>query len=102
MDAKITLTTEQCNIIKSILDESLNPSDKVFIFGSRTTGKAKPYSDIDLAIDLHKQTILSLDILSELEDKFEDSALPYKVDIVDLNNVSDNFKNAISHQAILI
>jgi len=57
---------------------------QVHIFGSRAKGNFHSGSDIDLAIindGLNPQTILSL------TSDFEESSLPYKVDLVDFNTI---------------
>lgn len=80
-------------IIKNILKE-LIPTAKVYVFGSRAKDSAKKYSDLDLAIDLN-QGKLDLSIMAKLCSVFEQTTIPYKIDIVDLNNISSEFKNNI-------
>lgn len=80
-------------IIKNILKE-LIPTAKVYVFGSRAKGSAKKYSDLDLAIDLN-QDKLDLSIMAKLCSAFAQTTIPYKIDIVDLNNISSEFKNNI-------
>jgi predicted nucleotidyltransferase len=62
-----------------------SPVKRVFIFGSRATGKFKAGSDIDLAImdeGVDEKT------LSELLSEFEESTLPYRVDLVDYTKLT--------------
>jgi predicted nucleotidyltransferase len=54
----------------------------VHIFGSRAKGISKPGSDIDLAI-MNKE--INSNTLLKLKNDFEESSLPYKVDLVDFN-----------------
>ena len=66
----------------------------VYFYGSRTQGKSVNYSDVDIALDYQGKTVpetVKLNLLS----LFENSILPYNVDIVDLNSVSPVFKAAI-------
>lgn len=70
------------------------PNAKYFIFGSRSKGNYQKYSDIDIAIDLNNEK-LKADILAKIITSFQDSTLPYKVDIIDLNSIDENFKNII-------
>jgi predicted nucleotidyltransferase len=56
---------------------------------------AREYSDLDLAVDNNGSTIPPKVILRLMLD-FENSLLPYKVDIVDLNNISTEFKSIIA------
>lgn len=72
---------------------------RLYMFGSRVKGTAKPYSDIDLAIDSKE---LTSNIKSALEFDFENSLLPYKVDIIDLNNISSEFKAVIENNLVRV
>ncbi len=77
--------------IKEIIFRFLDPKKyQVFIFGSRATNKAKKYSDYDIGIFGKKP--IPWHILAEIEEMFEESDLPYKVDIVDFSLVSPDFK----------
>jgi len=77
--------------IKEIIFRFLNPKEyQVFIFGSRATGKAKKYSDYDVGIWGKKRVPSHIMVL--IEEAFEESDLPYKVDIVDFSLVSSKFK----------
>ena len=69
------------------------PNVEIFIFGSRTQGKALEYSDVDIALKDDEK--ISIDAILKLRVKFENSTFPYKVDIVDLNNLKDEFKKII-------
>ncbi len=89
----IDLNPDQFELVKNILKTTLPHIAKVWVFGSRATGKAKPFSDLDLAIDAGQK--LSQSDYSDLSEAFENSVLPYKVDLVDMHNVSELFKNII-------
>jgi uncharacterized protein len=65
---------------------------EVHVFGSRATGNYKPGSDIDLAI---VNTGISDRILQHLKAEFDDSSLPYRVDIVNLHET--NHPGLIEH-----
>jgi predicted nucleotidyltransferase len=52
--------------------------ETVHIFGSRAKDNFKPASDIDLAI---MNNGVSLKIISKIKSDFEESSLPYKVDL---------------------
>lgn len=62
---------------------------QVFLFGSRASGKAKKWSDYDIGIK--GQQKLSYSTLSKIESNLEESDIPYQVDIIDLNRVSEKF-----------
>lgn len=98
MTANIDLSAEHLNIIKNILAAHLNKNSHVWIFGSRATGTAKKFSDIDLLIDTG--TPISLALLTQLSVSFDESRLPYKVDIADLHAITDVFKENIKSQLV--
>jgi predicted nucleotidyltransferase len=64
------------------------------VYGSRANGTAWKYSDVDLAL-LNSKGKIPISTISKLSLDFEESLLPYKVDIIDLHTVSDAFKKAI-------
>lgn len=87
---KPTLKNEE-KTIKDIVHKFINPNEyKIFIFGSRATGKAKKFSDYDIGIIGEKP--VEWKVLSLADEAFEESDLPFKVDIVDFSLVSDKFQ----------
>ena len=63
------------------------PDVEIFIYGSRTQGKAKKYSDVDIAL----KGDIPFDDLLKIRALFEDSTFPYKVDVVDLSSLKPDF-----------
>lgn len=61
----------------------------VTVFGSRAGGRVKPFSDLDLVLEGPAR--LSLSLLGTLADAFDESLLPFKVDLVDRLSVSESF-----------
>lgn len=89
------------NNIKNITFKFLDPNDyKVFIFGSRALGINRKFSDIDLGII--SKTELPTNLKFNLEEAFDDSDLPYKVDIVDFSKVAENFKEVAMKKVIYL
>ncbi|MBF0491209.1 MAG: nucleotidyltransferase domain-containing protein [Deltaproteobacteria bacterium] len=82
-----TLKTIQ-NILKTRL-----PQAEVRAFGSRVMGTAKPYSDLDLVI-LDSQK-LGLNTLATLKEAFQESNIPIRVDVLDWNAISPEFREVI-------
>ena len=78
-------------IITSITN--IIPNAEIFIYGSRVKGKALKYSDVDIAIKCCEE--VPFDTMLKLKAFFHDSTFPYMVDIIDLNNISENFKTRI-------
>lgn len=86
-------------IIRNILRAHV-PDCAVWAFGSRATGRAKPYSDLDLAISGKKP--LGIDLAAQLAEAFAESDLPYKVDIVDWTTASEAFKKVIERDRVVV
>ena len=91
----IDVTNEQLLIIKGILSKHINDTG-VRVFGSRITGKAKKYSDLDLVV--FGKTVIDPGIIAKIKEDFEESDLPFRVDILDWNRISEEFKNIINQQ----
>jgi predicted nucleotidyltransferase len=87
--------------IKKIVYSFLDPKEcRVFIFGSRATGKTRKFSDIDIGIKSSKP--IPWWKLSAIEEAFEESDLPYTVDVVDFNLVSEKFKQVAESKIIYL
>lgn len=69
-----------------------------YLFGSRATGTARRFSDIDL---LYKDNIPSL-VISNLREAFEESNLPFFVDIINWNACTPDFQAKIEKDLIQI
>lgn len=95
----IEVSPEQLATIKAILRRHL-PDREVLVFGSRATGTAKEYSDLDLAVT--GDTPLDLGRLALLENDFDESELPFKVDVVDWAAASESFRQIIRRTAVVI
>jgi len=94
------LEDRHLDFIKETLKKYISNSDaKFYIFGSRAKGTYKEYSDVDIAIDCPD---LTPNVKSKLELEFENSIFPYEVDIVDLNNITESFKNLIQDELVIL
>lgn len=80
----LDLESRHLDLLRSILRRHF-PTLPIWAFGSRVTGTAKPYSDIDLV--LHSETPISMRALACLEEDLADSDLPFRVDVVDWNSL---------------
>jgi predicted nucleotidyltransferase len=92
--AAIDITPEHRRLVIGILRAHLPPGAAVWVFGSRATGRARRYSDLDLAIDAGRP--LSLAEIGTLVEALSDSDLPYRVDIVDWCVTGDAFRRLIA------
>ena len=66
---------------------------RVFLFGSRALETSRPTSDIDLA--LLPDGPIPTDLVARLRDEFEESAIPYAVDVIDLSLVDEGFRQKV-------
>jgi len=73
---------------------------EVWAFGSRVTKSAKPYSDLDLVVITKNP--MSFSEQAALVDSFEESALPFKVDVVDWAATNDSFKKIILKNKVVV
>ncbi len=88
----IDITHEHLTIVQQILQQYV-PGVPVWIFGSRIKGTAKSYSDLDLVI-IDRQK-MPLGIFYKIKDAFEESTLPYRVDVLDWHRISPDFRKVI-------
>lgn len=89
----LALTAEELAAVRAILAAHLPEGVRAGVFGSRAGGKPKPWSDLDLVLD--SRAALPLSLLAELAEAFDESVLPWKVDLVDRRAVSDTFGEII-------
>ena len=76
------------------------PELDVWAFGSRAKWTAKSHSDLDLA--LIGSEPLSLEKLAFLKEAFDESALPFRVDIVDWGSTSESFRKLIERDKVVV
>jgi len=99
---KIAIESKYLVLVKDIIKSILQDNNlKIFVFGSRAKGNARQYSDLDIGLRSSNYKI-DLKKLSKIELSLEDTTIPYKVDVVDLNNISDSFKSHIEHDLVEI
>ena len=82
---------EICNILSKY-------SYDFYIYGSRAKGTHRKYSDLDLCykgdMTRHEKALLEMDL--------EESNLPFRVDLVSWNKISDDFKSCIENDMKLL
>jgi predicted nucleotidyltransferase len=91
----IDVRPDHLEIIKAILKQ-YTPGCEVRIFGSRVTGKAKIHSDLDLALACEQK--IASKFLSLLQAAFEESDLPFRVDVLDWKAISPEFRKVIEEK----
>ncbi|MEO6718294.1 MAG: nucleotidyltransferase domain-containing protein [Novosphingobium sp.] len=85
----ISLKEAEAREVRAILARHLPSNVRVFVFGSRAGGRVKPWSDLDLLLDGDSR--LEFGVLARLAEDFDNSRLPWKVDIVDRAAISPEF-----------
>lgn len=88
----IKATPEQLRLISAILAAHA-PGVEVRAFGSRVGGTPKDYSDLDLA--LVGPAKLEPAIMATLREAFEESDIPFRVDLLDWHTISKEFQKVI-------
>jgi len=69
---------------------------EVYLFGSCARGRVAHHSDIDIAID----SDAPLDVIAEIGEAMEESAIPYYVDVIDMRRTDPEFNAIIRKQGI--
>jgi predicted nucleotidyltransferase len=97
---KLDLGAEHRRVVLGIFATHLPRGSAVWVFGSRATGRARPLSDLDLAVDSGR--CLTLDERAALAEAFSDSDLPYKVDLVDWHDIDERFRQTIAAERVAL
>lgn len=95
----IDLRPDLWDIVRSILQAHV-PQYEVWAFGSRAKWTAKPCSDLDLAVITRQP--LSLAVSTALSLAFEESDLPWRVDVVDWASTSEAFRKIIEKDRVVV
>lgn len=88
----IDVNPNHLETVKRILAEHV-PECEVRAFGSRVDWTAKDYSDLDLVVVC--DDALDPDVLRRLRETFEESDLPFRVDVLDWQTISAAFQKVI-------
>jgi uncharacterized protein len=95
----IDVADKHLGTIMRILGEHVGECE-VRAFGSRVSGRAKEYSDLDLAIVGKEKLPRRVKVL--LREAFEESDLPFRVDIVDYNAISSSFRSIVDENCEIV
>jgi predicted nucleotidyltransferase len=94
----IDMPADHRRLVLDILGANLPQGTKTWVFGSRATGRARRYSDLDLAIDAGQP--MTLDEVARLREAFSDSDLQYRVDFLDWHEISDRWRETIVAEGV--
>lgn len=95
----LDIKAEDWLVVSGIL-ACLVPTYDIWAFGSRVTGRAKQYSDLDLVV-ISKEPLSFADYAT-LKEAFDESDLPYRVDIVDWAAATSAFRGIIQKNKVII
>jgi len=95
----LELSAPQIEEIRAILAREV-PGLEALAFGSRVQGGAKPHSDLDLA--LRGSEALPIARFGRIVEAFQESKLPFRVDLTDWNRCSPHFQNIIAGHCVQI
>ena len=98
LTSPVDIRADHLEIVQDILRTHLPAGVKVWVFGSRANWTTKDSSDLDLAVAGPSK--LDYRVMADLEIAFEESDIPYTVDVVDLNAVSSEFREIVEVQKV--
>ena len=93
----LELDTDSLGIVQAILHRHV-PDRPVFAFGSRTRGRARRRSDLDLAIG--GTDPIAKRIMTDIKEDFTESDLPIFVDVLEISALDPNFLNRIERDFV--
>ena len=96
------LSKEQ-NILlsKAVIEPLKDMGFQVYIFGSRTSGKHHPFSDIDILFEGNSSQDLKNKI-NAIKEQMQESNFPFKVDLVYLPDLAESYKASVLKNRVLL
>jgi len=95
----LDVRADHLELVQRILQQHV-PDAEVWAFGSRAKWLARDSSDLDLCI--RAAAALSFEQMGLLREAFEESNLPYKVDVVDWTMASAAFREIIERDRVVV
>lgn len=94
--AKLDLGADYLEVVLELLGSHI-PDTAVWAYGSRVSGKARKYSDLDLVAfagtSQDKQ-------IADLKEAFEESNLPFRVELFVWDEIPEHFHNEIRNNHV--
>ncbi len=94
----IDITSGQRNTVISLLSRHL-PNTEVWIYGSRVRGTSHPASDLDMIVFATPEQAREV---SELRESFEESGLPFRVDLFVWDEMPESFCMQIEREHVVL
>ena len=92
-------SAELDSLRRVLLERLHDVTAKIYLFGSRAEGRARPFSDVDIGI-AHDGSVTPAQ-LSALRDVLDDMNILLTVDLVDLQQASPEFRQRVMRQGVL-
>ncbi len=94
MSSPINITSEQREILLDLLQRYL-PGVTIWAYGSRVKDRARPNSDLDLAVFTTPE---QRPLVAELVDALDESNLPFRVDLHVWDEIPERFHEVIKNE----
>ena len=97
MKQTLDISPEQKKIISDLLEKFL-PDCEVWVYGSRVKGTSNSKSDLDMVVFADKEQRLQI---ADIKEAFEESNLPFSVDLFTWQEIPEQFQKNIIAEHIL-
>ena len=98
VDAAIDITADERETILALLQQYL-PGTEAWVYGSRVKGTSTPKSDLDLVVFATPEQRRGV---GDLREAFEESNLPFRVDLFVWDDVPESFRRQIYAEYIVL
>ena len=98
VDAAIDLTAEERSTVLELLDQHL-PGTAAWVYGSRAQRTSRPQSDLDLVVFATPEQRRQV---GDLREAFEESNLPFRVDLFVWDDVPESFRKQIKAERVVL
>ena len=98
MKRPIDVTADQRKILLALLERYL-PNTEAWVYGSRVKWTSRPQSDLDLVVFAKPEQERRV---SDLRDAFEESSLPFRVDLFVWDSVPEQFHKQIEADHVVL
>lgn len=90
---------ERIEKIVELIKSAIAP-DRIYLFGSRATGEERPFSDIDICVEIGiKPEHREIRILKE---RIDDIAGLHSVDLIFMQDGDEDFRNMIKKRGVIL
>lgn len=97
-EPSLALTTDERQAVLAILRRHL-PNTTAWVYGSRVEGTARPSSDLDLVVFATPDEMRQV---GDLRDAFDESNLPFRVDLFVWDAVPRSFRENIRRRHVVL